>query len=289
MNLKSTVANGAVNGSLGNTKATKTIKKKRINPAKQWAFTMNNYPENWKELIVADGAKFVFLFAGLEIGDEGTPHLQGYLESDKKVRPIETCQEWSKKCHWEIAGKRAKSRSPKWIRQCNVGYCTKDGKWENFGQEMPRLQKEMDLLKPEQFYPWQKRLYDALMEKPDNRTILWLWEETGNVGKSAFCKYLCCKKDALLCSGKAADMKYMIVETNKKDGIFPEIVCFDVPRSSLGYISYTGMEEIKNGLFASTKYESAMCAMPNPHVVVFANERPDVSKMSGDRWVVWAI
>ena len=34
------------------------------------------------------------------------------------------------------------------------------------------------------------------------------------------------------------------------------IVIWDVPRYSLDYINYAAMEEVKNGCFASTKYES---------------------------------
>lgn len=67
------------------------------------------------------------------------------------------------------------------------------------------------------------------------------------------------------------------------------IVIWDVPRYSLDYINYAAMEEVKNGCFASTKYESGMCVFRNPHVVVFANAPPDYAKMSKDRWCVFRI
>jgi hypothetical protein len=46
------------------------------------------------------------------------------------------------------------------------------------------------------------------------------------------------------------------------------------------------MENVKDGLFFSTKYESGMVRYNPPHVIVFANVPPDVTKMSADRWVI---
>ena len=66
---------------------------------------------------------------------------------------------------------------------------------------------------------------------------------------------------------------------------------FDVPRSSQQYISYTGIEEIKNGIFSSPKYESCMVAMPPPHVVVLCNIPPDYTDtdLSSDRISEWCV
>ena len=44
------------------------------------------------------------------------------------------------------------------------------------------------------------------------------------------------------------------------------------------------IEEIKNGCFASSKYESKMVIMNSPHILCFANELPDTQKLSRDRW-----
>lgn len=60
----------------------------------------------------------------------------------------------------------------------------------------------------------------------------------------------------------------------------------DIPRSCRKYVNYTGIEEIKNGCFASTKYECEMIVMNSPHFICFANDEPQVEKMSQDRWVV---
>jgi len=48
--------------------------------------------------------------------------------------------------------------------------------------------------------------------------------------------------------------------------------------NELNNINYTGIEEIKNGLFASSKFESKMYVGNRPHVVIFANAAPEPVK-----------
>jgi hypothetical protein len=140
------------------------------------------------------------------------------------------------------------------------------------------------LLDPDAMHMWQTALLQTLDENPDDRTIHWYWEPCGGSGKSVLCKYLCAKMDAIICSGRASDMKYLIAQYIKRRKTHPRIILFDVPRTNAKFIDYQGLEEIKNGLFASTKYECAMITMNSPHVVVFANNPPDQSKLSADRW-----
>ena len=49
------------------------------------------------------------------------------------------------------------------------------------------------------------------------------------------------------------------------------------------------MEAIKNGCFFSGKYESGMVRFNSPHILVFANEPPERTKLSQDRWCVFAL
>lgn len=244
---------------------------KQIAPAKKWVFTLNNYTEDdillyrskISELCRVGGV-------GLEVGESGTEHLQGFLEFKVKSRPIAV---FGKGAHWE---------KMKGTIQENITYCSKEGKYWFHGH---RVNKPLKLIT--ELRPWQADLLKKLEEEPDERTINWYWERKGRVGKTAMCKLLCAKYGAILTCGKAADMKYMIVKyIEENDGAWPTMVLFDVPRESMNFLSYPGMEEIKNGLFASPKYESQMCIMNCPHVVVFANSEPDYSAMSADRWNV---
>lgn len=81
-------------------------------------------------------------------------------------------------------------------------------------------------------------------------------------------------------------MKQGICGILKDGGRPPKIIIIDIPRYNMDYISYGGMEEIKNGCFFSSKYEGGMVLMNSPHVIVFANQPPDEGMMSKDRWKV---
>lgn len=65
-----------------------------------------------------------------------------------------------------------------------------------------------------------------------------------------------------------------------------KLIVVDCPRSQQDYINYGAIEQIKNGLIFSGKYEGTQLVFNSPHVIVFANEPPDYSKMSMDRWNV---
>jgi len=63
-------------------------------------------------------------------------------------------------------------------------------------------------------------------------------------------------------------------------------VIFDVPRDNGNKISYKSVESIKNGMIYSPKYESKYKLFNSPHIIIFANEPPQLEKLSIDRWVV---
>lgn len=262
----------------GNTKPPASGRKREIQ-AKRWVFTWNNYPSQWMEQvehILPRLAKWIFT---QEVGESGTPHIQGFIEGKTKLRPFGLLP---KQVHWE----KAKGNDEQQIQ-----YITKKPMGPVHHSENMRPPKKIPLLEYEDMHPWQQRFYTLALsqlagEYTNDREIFWVWERTGGYGKSALVKLLCARNGAMITSGKATDMKYMIVKQHEKTGKFPEIVLFDVPRSSLGYISYTGIEEIKNGCFASTKYECSVVVMCSPLVIVFANEPPDYSQMSMDRWNV---
>jgi hypothetical protein len=244
---------------------------KRQSLAKRWCFTFNNYTdEDILDVKSVFKDKNVQYIVGHEIGENGTPHLQGYIESSKQIRPIEYFK-LSKKIHWEKC---------KGDRKANITYCSKD---ENcFGTFKPVV--KIKTINPIDFYPWQKNIVDLIENDPDDRSIYWYWESKGKVGKSAICKYLCVHHNAILLSGKAADMKYAIQQYIEINGTGPNIILIDIPRDSLRFLSYTGIEEIKNGCFFSGKYEGGMVLMNAPHIICFANQKPLIKKMSADRW-----
>ena len=64
------------------------------------------------------------------------------------------------------------------------------------------------------------------------------------------------------------------------------IVFFDFSRSNEDRINYDVIESIKNGMMFSTKYESVVRMYDHPHVIIFANFMPSLTKLSADRWDV---
>lgn len=131
--------------------------------------------------------------------------------------------------------------------------------------------------------PWQQDLLNSLELAPDSRKIQWLWEPTGNVGKSFLTTYLLASgRAALLTVGRKADMAYILSKDPKP------IVIFDLPRTAEEHMDglYNLAEDLKNNRLISTKYDSETLVFSNKHVVIFANFRPDMTKWSADRYDV---
>jgi len=82
--------------------------------AKRWCFTINN-PEPQDEVI--DKGLFTYLIIGKEVGENGTPHLQGYVEF-KNQKDLTALKKINDRIHWEVA---------KGNRNQNIIYCTKEG------------------------------------------------------------------------------------------------------------------------------------------------------------------
>ena len=242
----------------------------RTSAAKKWCFTWNNYPDDWMAQMAPalNGSNWI---GGLEVGESGTQHIQGYVEFPKKVRAI-GYMGIPKTIHWEKA---------KGDRAANVTYCSKDGKTKG------NLKAPRQIKFPEMDRDWQKEILEIIQEEPDDRTIYWYWSDAGNIGKTTFCKFLCVKHEACLLSGKGADVRNGALTWKNDKGAYPDLCVFPVPRSfNSDYLSYEAMENIKDALFYSGKYEGGTVADPCPHLFVFSNFPPDESKMSTDRWVI---
>lgn len=134
---------------------------------------------------------------------------------------------------------------------------------------------------------WEKRdwhdvVYDYI-SKPDDRTLLVIVDEEGNLGKTKFAHYLDDHNPDVqyLKPEKEQNVAY-ILKTERK------IFIFDCPRSRLDIpMPYNVMEGIKDGAIVSGKYQSIVKQFCVPNVlIVLTNEVPDATKLSRDRWVV---
>lgn len=88
-----------------------------------WCLTLNNWtPLEYKDLeTLADDARYCIL--GQEVGEGGTPHIQGYFYFPN-ARRLSSLRLICRRAHWEIARGDAQS---------NFDYCSKDGQYAEFG------------------------------------------------------------------------------------------------------------------------------------------------------------
>lgn len=240
-------------------------------------FTWNNYTQNdLTEMIDYLTTKLHLYCIGEEIGEKGTPHLQGYIEW-KTPRNFSTIKKQFPKIHFEPS---------KGSRNDNLIYCKKDGKYHsNFPLSPTELTLQTEYPKDIVWYPFQQQILDILDTQPHPRKIYWFHEPIGNTGKSYFCKYLGLTRNIILADGKKHDV-FNQVKTTLDNGTIPHIIILDIPRNSLNFINYGVIEQLKNGMIFSGKYEGGLCIFPIPHVIIFSNEPPDQSQLSQDRWSI---
>lgn len=139
---------------------------------------------------------------------------------------------------------------------------------------------------------WQKEILEIITTEPDDRTIYWYWSTQKGLGKSTFCKYLVKAHMACLLDGKKNDIKNGALTYLKDRGFYPELCVWNIPAavSEDKYaISYTALEQIKDALFYSGKYEGGAVAEPCPHVIVFANIEPNMGEIDPARFVIKSV
>jgi len=271
----------------GNTKSlppktTKVANKKVKTQGKQlkrWFFTFNNYlpadidilETRFKQIC----EKYIFQE---ETGESGTPHLQGCVFLKKKMR-------WS-----EFFAKDYNGISYSEMRNetASIQYCCKEetrtGKVYKWG--FPR---ELEIIT--NLYPWQQDIYNKCLEEPNKRSIIWIYDPEGNNGKTALCKFLTVKTNAISAtSGSAKDIACILAMCVKNGKNLNDLTTFifHYARTS-EHISYKAIESVKDGYITSTKYESGTMVFNCPHCLVFSNELPEVDKLTADRWEIYYI
>lgn len=209
------------------------------------------------------GKKFI-------IGNEVCPttqkkHYQGFIHLKKPMRPTELKLPMNP--HIEPC---------KGNEDQNIKYCSKEGDYYKEGFPAPIKTIELRL--------WQQNILHITLQEPSDRKIYWFYENIGNFGKSAFCKYMVVKHNALFCcSGKYADLINLVFNSDMDKS---RTVIFDIPRNHKNSISYSALESIKNGLVCNTKYETGTKVFNSPHIIVFSNYPPESGMLSNDRLII---
>lgn len=83
--------------------------------AMNWVFTLNNYTPEQEDILASLDCGY--LIYGREVGEQGTPHLQGYLQLNSRKR-LSAMKKILATAHWEPA---------KGDYASNKAYCSKDG------------------------------------------------------------------------------------------------------------------------------------------------------------------
>lgn len=138
-------------------------------------------------------------------------------------------------------------------------------------------------LDPGECRVYQRDLADYLQGEPDPRKIIFIVDPAGNSGKTWFTEKLLFDRPndvQILSAGRNEDVALAIDERKS-------IFFFDLPRCSQEHFQYRIIEQLKNRRVFSTKYQSRMKVLDKvPHVVVFTNEYPDMTKLSADRYEI---
>ncbi len=213
-----------------------------------------------------------------EIGESGTPHIQGAFrfKNPRSFRAVlAELHGISKKIHLEICRN---------FKKC-MDYCSKEETRVGSGpsNKKPAIK---DPLNGHEMREWQQEVLDILEGPVDDRKVYWYTDKEGGKGKTTLAKSICLRyKNALYAGGKCADVKCALAKMIEK-GQYPPVIIFDFVRSNETFISYEAIETVKNGIFFNGKYESGMVVYDVPHVIVFANFDPEERKLSADRWVI---
>ncbi|AXQ66479.1 MAG: putative viral replication protein [Persevirus pargotis] len=293
----------------------------------RWVFTINNYTDDDLQRLAGYGRDLAsvdlsYLVYGREVGDSGTPHLQGYCIFVRKLRLRPVRELIGERGHFEVSrGTPAEAST----------YCKKGGDFFEFGdapravatksktdvtkfcdwvKELGSMPSERtmanmfpslwlknrsnlvdlagmilppDILQEEPLNEWQTTLLGTLEGEADDRSVMFYVDPAGGNGKSFFCRYMLTLHDEdtqVLSIGKLADLAYAIDRTKR-------LFLFNIPRGGMEYLQYTILEQLKDRVVFSPKYQSNTKVITRKcHVVVFCNEHPDMEKMTDDRYKI---
>lgn len=292
--------------------------------AKRWVFTLNNYTESEISALTSLGEsdEIEYLIFGKEVGESGTPHLQGFVYFATR-KTFNTCR--------AAVGIRAHIEVARGSLQQAAEYCKKEGDFQEFGEcpgvtqgkrsDWERLREhvndleerptrrslftlfpglmaryehavwtfidsvlpEVTLTDSEPHDGWQRELADRIAGPANDRTIEFIYDPLGGAGKTWFCQW----------AFSTMREEVQILRIGKRDdlahSINPDcrIFLIDVPRSQMEFLQYSVLESLKDRMVFSPKYHSQTKILRHKcHVIVFCNESPNTTQLTSDRYVI---
>jgi len=306
----------------------------RTNPEKErsYPFTINN-PQGFEwdgvseipndpfglfELAMNGGAKYVIY--SYEVGIEGTPHCQGWVQLKAPQRKV-FIHKWGGE--WAHAAIMTQIKGD----DANVNYCSKEndithvaGPWEvgerTLQGERSDMSKAMDLLRetrslrmvamqfPETYARYSRGFKEWLeatnenhrMDLPELRP--WQAELMEIINGPVHPRKVYWYYDHVGGAGKTAMSIYLegfhdglILCAGRHDRMQEayqgqRVVVFDFTREMQDRVPYCIIETVKNGRQHGGFYGRGPRGFSPPHVIIFANFLPDESKLSADRWEI---
>ena len=167
------------------------------------------------------------------------------------------------------------------------------GKEDKNALDLYRKQKMLINVSSVSLRPWQEEMFEKL-QKPSDREVIWICGMQGNEGKSYFQAYLeswfgYARVARLDLRNRPCDLLHAL---SKRPLTSTDVFLFNLtrPKEKDDAVSYAVIESIKDGYATATKYNSTTIRFKTPNVVaVFANEYPDFSQLSNDRWSCFKI
>lgn len=260
---------------LGNTKS-------QVAPAKNWSLTLFDYTQEDIALITSSKNLEKYAFQEEECPTTKKRHLQGFIVFKEKVR--------FRKSDDQIIQLEFRGKKPHWEKVRNLraiyDYVTKQEtlvgeRWVS--KSLILEKKPLKLISEDMLYEWQKDIIKIIESEPDDRTIYWIWENKGNIGKTSFIKYLLTYYDTSTFSRATKSADILTCASLDKN-----IYLFDFARSQTEFCPYLALEQLKDGLISDSKLkkETRNIIMNPPHVICFANWPPKTKMLSGDRWKI---
>nr|QUQ60667.1 replication initiator protein [Tomato leaf curl New Delhi alphasatellite] len=272
--------------------------------SRNWCFTLFSYVLPLFSSL-PDWANYI-IFQEEECPDTKRKHIQGYVNLKRPQRFSFLKKKLPDGAHIEQCKGSASS---------NRDYCRKDasrtaGPWEfgvfaesgsNKRKTMERFQEdpeELRLADPKLYRrclatrvnsefsglvlpvldrPWQCVAEKILDQRPDDRTIIWVYGSEGNEGKTTWAKKKIQEGWFYSRGGKGENIKYQYAEHLGH-------CVFDIPRQVEDNLQYTVLEEIKDRLIRSSKYEPIdFNCSDKVHVVVLSNFLPTLELEHNNR------
>lgn len=205
------------------------------------------------------------------------PHYQIYCRRVKKIR----AKQWAVSLNGEFSGIYISPASTAGKVALSNYAMKKDtrvaGPWSDkpiyLGQDLPVT-----------LWKWQRELWEEIQGVPHPRKIIFVVNRRGNIGKSTFAKWLFFHHGILtLPFGTAKDLANLVSKFQGKSAYIFDLARTRPKTESFDDV-YSTLEAIKNGYVVNLKYETSAFAMAKPHVIVFSNEPPKMTKLSRDKY-----